>query len=144
MQISQLLRHKDPHVVTVEPSASVRDALALLARHRIGALVVSSGDGAVDGIVSERDVVRALHARGAGVLTARVAEIMTTQVDVASPDDHLEQLMRVMTDRRIRHLPVLVDGRLVGVVTIGDVVKSRMDELESDRESLLGYINSSG
>jgi CBS domain-containing protein len=140
VQISQLLRHKDPHVVTVEPSASVRDALALLAGHRIGALVVSSGDGAVDGIVSERDVVRGLHDAGPSVLDDPVSALMTAEVHTCPPGASVHDLARTMTDHRVRHVPVTQDGRLLGIVSIGDVVKARLDELEEERAHLVDYI----
>ena len=140
MQISQLLRHKDPHVVTVEPSASVRDALALLAHHRIGALVVSSGDGAVDGIVSERDVVRGLHDVGPSVLEEPVSALMTAEVHTCPPGASVHDLARTMTDHRVRHVPVTQEGRLLGIVSIGDVVKARLDELEQERAHLVDYI----
>ena len=140
MQISQLLRRKDPHVVTVEPSASVRDALALLAGHRIGALVVSSGDGAVDGIVSERDVVRGLHDVGPSVLEEPVSALMTAEVHTCPPGASVHDLARTMTDHRVRHVPVTQEGRLLGIVSIGDVVKARLDELEEERKHMVDYI----
>jgi CBS domain-containing protein len=142
MRISDILRTKGGAVVTVDPGATIRDLLALLAEHGIGAAVVS-GDGAtVSGIVSERDVVRAIAARGAAVLSERVGEIMTADVSTCGPDAHIDELMRTMTDGRFRHVPVVDDGRLVGIVSIGDVVKSRIGELESERESLERYISS--
>jgi CBS domain-containing protein len=111
-----------------------------LAEYRVGALVVSSGDGAVDGIVSERDVVRRLQSQGAGMLDLPVSAIMTSEVHTAEPDASLEDLMVLMTQRRIRHVPVVVDGRLTGIVSIGDVVKHRIDELQSERDQLTAYI----
>ncbi len=140
MQISQLLRRKGPDVVTVAPTATVRDALDLLARHRIGALVVSSGDGAVDGIVSERDVVRGLHASGPAVLDDPVSALMTAEVHTCPPGASVHDLARTMTDHRVRHVPVTEDGRLLGIVSIGDVVKARLDELEQERAHLVDYI----
>lgn len=140
MQISQLLRHKDPEVATVDGSASVRDALAMLAAKGIGALVVSSDGRRVDGIVSERDVARALHDRGAELLADPVSSVMTAQVHVCPPDANVEGLARTMTDLRVRHVPVVVDGELVGIVSIGDVVKARLDELEEERRQLVDYI----
>lgn len=140
MQIAQLLRRKGPDVVTVAPSAGVREALALLARHRIGALVVSSGDGAVDGIVSERDVVRGLHETGPAVLDGPVSDLMTAEVHTCPPGASLHDLARTMTDLRVRHVPVTEGGRLVGILSIGDVVKARLDELEQERAHLVDYI----
>ena len=140
MQISQLLRHKGREVTTVDGSESVRTALALLADKGIGALVVSSDGRRVDGIVSERDVARGLHDRGAGLLAEPVSSVMTTQVHVCPPDASVDGLARTMTDHRVRHVPVVADGVLVGIVSIGDVVKARLDELEEERRQLVDYI----
>lgn len=140
MQISQLLRHKGREVTTVDGSESVRTALALLADKGIGALVVSSDGRRVDGIVSERDVARGLHDRGAGLLAEPVSSVMTTQVHVCPPDASVDGLARTMTDHRVRHVPVVADGELVGIVSIGDVVKARLDELEEERRQLVDYI----
>ena len=140
MQIAQLLRRKGPDVATVAPDRSVRDALAMLAEHGIGALVVSAGSGAVDGIVSERDVVRALHASGPEVLDGPVSALMTADVHTCPPGASVHDLARTMTDHRVRHVPVVEDGRLLGIVSIGDVVKARLDELEQERAQLVDYI----
>jgi CBS domain-containing protein len=142
MRINQVLAGKgSSEVVTVPPDASVRDLIAMLAEHNIGALVVS-GDGArVDGIVSERDVVRRLHERGHGMLESTVADLMTSEVVTCKPTDRAADLARIMTDRRIRHLPVCEAGRLCGIVSIGDLVKARIDELEREREQLASYIS---
>jgi CBS domain-containing protein len=140
VQISQLLRHKGREVTTVDGSESVRTALALLADKGIGALVVSSDGRRVDGIVSERDVARGLHDRGAGLLAEPVSSVMTTQVHVCPPDASVDGLARTMTDHRVRHVPVVADGELVGIVSIGDVVKARLDELEEERRQLVDYI----
>ena len=142
MRINDVLAGKGSHdVVTVRPDASVRELLGVLAEHNIGALVVSVDGSGVDGIVSERDVVRHLHRRGAQVLADAVSAIMTGPVTTCGPDDEVDSLGAVMTERRIRHLPVLEDGRLTGIVSIGDVVKTRLDELESHRSQLEAYIN---
>ncbi|MGY1736503.1 CBS domain-containing protein [Geodermatophilus sp. SYSU D00684] len=140
MQIASLLRRKGPDVVTVAPDRPVRAALALLAEHRIGALVVSRGGGTVDGIVSERDVVRALHASGPEVLDGPVSALMTAEVRTCVPGASVHDLARTMTDHRIRHVPVVEDGRLLGIVSIGDVVKARLDELQDERDHLVDYI----
>jgi CBS domain-containing protein len=140
VQISQLLRHKGREVTTVDGSDSVRSALALLAAKGIGALVVSSDGSTVDGIVSERDVARGLHERGAELLADPVSSVMTTQVHVCPPDASVDALARTMTDHRVRHVPVVADGALVGIVSIGDVVKARLDELEEERRQLVDYI----
>ena len=140
MHISQLLRHKGGDVATVEASASIRTALALLAQHGVGALVVSADGRSIDGIVSERDVVRALHERGAALLAEPVSSVMTPDVHTCLPGAGVEELARTMTDHRVRHVPVVDGGRLVGIVSIGDVVKARLDELENERAQLVDYI----
>jgi CBS domain-containing protein len=140
MRISDVIRRKGDTVVTVKPDDTVARLLDLLAEHRIGALVVSSDGTAIDGIVSERDVVRQLQQTGAGVLELPVAQIMTAEVTTCGPQDDVEHLMRLMTDQRVRHIPVVVDGGLHGIVSIGDVVKHRIDELQSERDQLVGYI----
>jgi CBS domain-containing protein len=141
MKISRLLRGKGDFVATVGPDTSVRDALAALAQHGVGALVVSSDRRAVEGIVSERDVVRRLHDRGTGILDGPVSAIMSTQVRTADPAEEVESLMDLMTTNRIRHVPVVAEGMLVGIVSIGDVVKARVDELVDDRRALHEYIS---
>ena len=137
MQIRQLLRRKGndlgSEVATVPPDASVRDALAVLAARGIGALVVSTDGRRVEGVISERDVARGLHEHGAGLLGAPVADVMTAEVHSCRPDVSVHELARLMTDRRVRHVPVVEDGVLVGIVSIGDVVKARLDELEVER-----------
>lgn len=141
MRISEVLRHKGDRVVLLRPEDSVNDMLATLAEERIGAAVVSADGGAtVAGMASERDVVRALHARGTAVLQEPVSAIMTTKVWTCSPDDELEVLAVSMTEHRVRHLPVIQGGRLVGLVSIGDVVKSRLEELQDERQHLLDYV----
>jgi len=140
VQISSLLRRKGREVATIDGSESVRAALALLAEHGIGALVVSSDGRRVEGIVSERDVARGLHERGAALLADSVSSVMTAQVHTCSSDVNVHSLARTMTDRRVRHVPVVDDGVLVGIVSIGDVVKARLDELEEERKQLVDYI----
>lgn len=144
MRISDVLRNKGTDVFTVAPDTTVRDFLAVMVERRIGACVLSSDGETVAGIVSERDIARALHERGATILAEAVAAIATTDVVTASPEDSLDDLTRMMTERRVRHIPVLVDGRLAGLVSIGDVVKHRMDELETERQALVDYISSAG
>jgi CBS domain-containing protein len=139
MRIKDVLHVKGDMVVTVSPETSVRELLSLLAEHNIGAVVVSSDGTSVSGIVSERDVVRAL-VRGTEVLERQVAEIMTAEVRTVALDDTVDGLMRLMTEHRIRHVPVIVDGGLHGIVSIGDVVKSRIGELEFERDQLTSYV----
>lgn len=142
MRISDVLRRKGDVVVTVAPDESVRRLLAMLSEHRVGAMVVSSDGRTVEGIVSERDVVRHLHDDGEQMLSETVAQIMTTDVHTCSPSDAVTDLMRTMTEERIRHIPVVVDGALAGIVSIGDVVKHRIDELTDERDQLTAYISS--
>jgi CBS domain-containing protein len=142
MRIADILRGKGADVVTISPDATVSELLALLAEYKIGAVVVSASGTAVDGIVSERDIVRALAARGPDILSEKVEEICTRAVTVAAPSDHLEQLMLAMTQGRFRHIPIVVDGALQGIVSIGDVVKARIGELEFEQQALTGYITS--
>lgn len=140
MRITDVLRRKGNTVVTISPDRTVRDLLALLAEHKVGALVVS-GDGAhVEGIVSERDVVRRLRSDGDGILDGPVSGIMTQLVKTCTPADTTDDLMAAMTEHRIRHVPVLADDALVGIVSIGDVVKYRLEELQSERDQLTAYI----
>jgi CBS domain-containing protein len=141
--VSDLIKRKGSAVTSAPPETTIAALLDLLAEHRIGAVVVSA-DGGVDGIVSERDVVRALRTAGAALLDAPISSVMTADVVVSAPGDTVEDMMRVMTERRIRHVPVVTEGgRMAGIISIGDVVKSRIDELEADRDQLIGYIHSS-
>ncbi len=142
MRISEVLRRKGPGVITVEPGLSVRDLVARLSEHHVGAMVVSADGRSVDGIVSERDVVRRLHVDGAALLDRTVAEIMTSSVRTCGPQEEVGSLMVLMTEQRIRHIPVVETGGLVGIVSIGDVVKNQIDELQSERDQLTAYISS--
>jgi CBS domain-containing protein len=141
MRISDVLRVKGGQVVTVSPDSDVRNLLTVLAEHGIGAVVVSQDGTSVDGIASERDIVRALAERGPEVMSEPVTAIHTAVVHTVVPDTHLEEVMRLMTEHRVRHVPVVVDGGLQGIVSIGDVVKNRIDELESERAALTNYIS---
>ncbi|NLE78502.1 MAG: CBS domain-containing protein [Rhodococcus sp.] len=140
MRIADVLRNKGSAVTTVCPETSVRELLDLLTRHNIGALIVVDNDSVI-GMVSERDVVRGIQQRGADALTDRVFDIMTTELFTCLPTDSIDSLAETMTEHRIRHLPVMLDRRLVGIVSIGDVVKSRMDELQNERDQLESYID---
>ncbi len=139
MRISDVLRAKGHDVATIGPNATVRQLVETLGTRNIGAAVVTDG-ARLAGIVSERDVVRRLRERGGDLLDATVGEIMTADVLTCGPDDTVDHLAETMTERRIRHVPVLRDGELVGIVSIGDVVKSRISQLETDREQLESYI----
>jgi len=141
VRISTLLGAKGAFVVTIGRAATVADAVAALSEHRVGALVVSDDGLHIDGIVSERDVVRRLHDLQGGLLAESVMLIMSSDVQTCSPEDEVESLTATMTEHRIRHVPVVDGGVLVGIVSIGDVVKSRMDELQKDRDELVEYIH---
>jgi CBS domain-containing protein len=140
VRISTLLAAKGSDVATIGGDATVADAVAELSRHHVGALVVSTDGQTIDGIVSERDVVRKMSECGAAVVDELVSSIMSSTVYTASPDDDTESLMRTMTERRIRHVPVVEGDRLCGIVSIGDVVKDRIGELEKNRTELIEYI----
>jgi CBS domain-containing protein len=143
MRVKDVLAHKGAAVATIQPDATVAEVIASLARHGIGALVVSSDGLAIEGIVSERDVVRGLNTFGADLLGMAVREIMTAGVHTCVPTDEVRTLAQTMTDKRFRHMPVTIDGTLSGIVSIGDVVKSRVDELETEHDQLVDYISSS-
>lgn len=142
MQIAQVLRRKGRRVATVDAGASVRSALALLAEEGIGALVVSPDGRRIEGIVSERDIARGLHERGAALLGDPVSSVMTADVHTCHAGASVHDLARLMTDERVRHVPVVEDGVLAGIVSIGDVVSSRIRQLEHDRGQLEQYISS--
>ncbi len=143
MRIHDVLQGKNTQdVVTVAPDATVRELLALLAQYNIGAVIVSADGEAVDGIVSERDVVRRMHA-DEGALDGPVSSIMTADVHTCEAGSSLDDLMALMTERRIRHVPVVADGRLTGIISIGDVVKNRITELEFERDQLDSYVHQS-
>jgi len=141
MNIGDVLQAKpSARVVTIAPDAGVRELIALLAEHNVGALIVSVDGTGVDGIVSERDVVRHLHHDGT-VVNNTVGAIMTAVVETCAPDTDLDALMTTMTERRIRHVPVVDDGRLVGIISIGDVVKHKIGQLEFERDQLDSYVH---
>jgi CBS domain-containing protein len=141
MRINDVLASKPSHeVVTISPDATVRDLLGLLAEHNVGAVVVSGDGQGVDGIVSERDVVRRLH-ENESVLDGAVSAIMTSDVVTCAPDTPVDDLRVMMTERRIRHVPVVTDDRLTGIISIGDVVKSSIDQLQFERDQLDNYVH---
>ncbi|MCP9273527.1 CBS domain-containing protein [Mycolicibacterium arenosum] len=139
MRIADVLKNKGAGVLTVGPDMSVADLLASLVTRNVGAMVVVA-DGAPVGIVSERDVVRRLHEFGADLLARPVSDIMTAEVITCTPGDDLDSLSALMTTNRVRHVPVLENGHLSGIVSIGDVVKTRMEQLEAHQEQLEAYI----
>ncbi len=140
MRIDGVLRAKGTEVISVSPHATLHDAATLLRQHRIGALLVIGADEQVAGILSERDIVTAVADGGAAALANRVDAVMSAEVVVCSPSDTVEQLMAIMTERRFRHLPVVSDGALVGIVSIGDVVKRRLAEVSDEAQALHEYI----
>jgi CBS domain-containing protein len=142
MNVETILRNKGNWVATIRPDATIADAVNMLHRERIGAIVVSEDGNSVDGILSERDVVNALADSGAALLARRVDDIMTRNVITCEPGDTVGGLMAEMTNRRIRHFPVVADGRLCGIVSIGDLVKNRLDEVEFEAQSLRSFIAS--
>jgi CBS domain-containing protein len=141
MKIQDLIRNKGTEVVTVPPSATVESLVALLHERNIGAVVVSTDGRHIDGIISERDIVHALATDAAGSLTHPVSDFMSVQVYTVSPEDAIEETAHAMTYQRIRHVPVVVEGELHGIVSIGDVVKWRIDQLTDERNHLLGYLH---
>src|ERR1044072_9287257 len=140
MRISDVLRSKGDQVVTVAPDITVRELVAVLAEHNIGAVVVATAPAPLQGIVSERDIVRGLSA-GPDVLEQSVESIMTSDVHSCDPHDSVDSLRHLMTEQRVRHVPVVVEGKLAGIISIGDVVKSRIGELEFERDQLTSYVS---
>jgi len=141
MSVAHILSHKGTGVVTARPSDEVASICRILTENRVGAAVIlEPGSGAISGIVSERDIVRALAAHGPGAISRPVSEFMTRAVVTCSPDDSIDALMALMTERRIRHVPVVVQGRLSGIVSIGDVVKRRIEDAEREAQEIKRYI----
>jgi CBS domain-containing protein len=150
MTVQHVLKNKGSHVATISPDASLTELVDKLAEHRIGAMVVSADGEHIDGIVSERDIVRALRSDG-GVPSFResrlihldrvtVGEIMTSEVTTCAPTTSIDEVMTLMTSGRIRHVPVLEEDSLVGIVSIGDIVAARISHLEWERSALVDYV----
>ena len=144
MHIAAVLKRKGSTIITAYPEDRVDEVARKLAQHRIGAVLVMKGDGVPAGILSERDIVRAVAADGAAALERPVSDLMTRELVTGRPSDTVSQIMVVMTERRIRHLPIVEEDRLVGLVSIGDVVKARLDDAELEVESLRGYVAGMG
>jgi len=141
MLVSQILKSKpETGVISVTPNATVIEAAKLLSAHRIGTVVVSADGESLDGILSERDIVRELGKRGTGCLTDPVSALMTAKLTTCSPSDSALDVLEMMTDGRFRHLPVMDEGKMVGLISIGDAVKGRLAELSMEKESLEGMI----
>jgi len=142
VRVSNLLAVKGHDVATISQERSIEDALTILKERGIGALVITGPTPPLVGILSERDIVRALASRGASILHETVARLMSRDVMRCDQETTVTELMGMMTDHRIRHVPVVSAGRLVGMISIGDVVKARLDELEHDKKELLDYVSS--
>jgi CBS domain-containing protein len=143
MRISDVIGSKSvKEVITIAPDANVRDLIRLLSQYNVGALIVSADGNSVDGIVSERDVVRHLLDSD-DILDGAVSAIMTVDVATAEPNTSLDDMRALMTERRIRHVPVVANGRLTGIISIGDVVKAAMDQLQFERDQLDSYVHRS-
>jgi CBS domain-containing protein len=140
MRVKDILSSKGAKVVTVKPGETIADVSRVLTEHRIGAVVVSRNGVHVDGILSERDIVAALSRHGVHTLEMSAAQLMTHAVFTVTTDDTLDDMLRLMTERRIRHLPVVESGNLCGVVSIGDVVKRRIEHLEGEANTLREFI----
>ena len=142
MNVQSIIGAKGTEVATIAQTATLGDVVQILGERRIGALVVSGDGRAIEGIISERDIVRAASQSGAAALEASVGSVMSTDVVTCSPGDGVDQLMSLMTDRRIRHLPVVDEqGHLIGIISIGDVVKARLTALEHENRALADYIS---
>jgi len=139
VKVVDILQAKGRDVVTVPPSATLLTLAHLLKLERVGAVIVSHDGKTIDGIISERDIAWGLAEHGADLLNAHVADLMTKSVVTCSPDDTIASVAKIMTDRRLRHLPVQFKGELVGVVSIGDVVKHRLNELQLEANVLRDY-----
>ncbi|MBP2303153.1 CBS domain-containing protein [Azospirillum picis] len=144
MHVAAVLKRKGSRIISAAPDDTVAAVTRLLTEHRIGAVLVLSGDGQPVGILSERDIVRAVAREGAMALDRPAADLMTRELITATPTDTVADMMAVMTERRIRHVPILESGRVTGVISIGDVVKARIDDAELEVESLRGYVAGMG
>ena len=140
MLVRQILNSKGGDIVSIAPSARVADVAALMSKERIGAVVVLDTDERLAGIVSERDITQGLADHGTSLLEMRADQLMTSEVVTCSPDDGIDKLMRKMTTGRFRHLPVMDETTMLGIVSIGDIVKHRLDELEAESSLLQDYI----
>ena len=140
MLVKQILKNKAGGVISIAPEASIAEAAELLAARRIGAVVVSSDGETALGILSERDIVRELGKRGTGCLQDKVESVMTRAIYACSPDDSADQVLETMTKRRFRHMPVMEDMRMTGIISIGDVVAARLSELQLEKDALTGMI----
>ncbi|MDH3233031.1 MAG: CBS domain-containing protein [Alphaproteobacteria bacterium] len=141
MKVAAILKNKGDNVVTASPDDSIATVADLLKREGIGAVIVTGAGGSVAGILSERDIVRAIPDKGAELLECRVSDLMTREVITCTPETAVDEVRKLMTEGRFRHVPVVVDGALAGVISVGDVVKQRLDELEAEAGALRSYIS---
>ena len=140
MLVSALIREKGGGVITTGPATTVAEVADIIARERIGAVVVTEQDNQVVGIISERDIVNGLSKRGIGLLDLPISDVMTRDVFTCATTEDVNQLRREMTNRRARHIPIVEEGKLIGIISIGDIVKNRLDELESETQQMRDYI----
>ncbi len=140
MTVATILKAKGTNVLTASASTSLAEVARLLNEHRIGAVVITGRGGEVDGILSERDIVSAIALSGPEILSSRASEVMTRNVLTCQPSDSIYEIMNTMTEHRVRHLPVVVEGRLEGIISIGDVVKQRIAEIEFEASEMKKYI----
>ena len=141
MKVADILRQKGNRVVTISDKKTVYDAICTLVSEKIGSVLVTDSDGQIVGILTERDILRLAHSRLEEMKTIPVAEVMTRRLFVASPVDDVEEIKRLMTEKRIRHVPVFENGALVGMVSIGDIVKHQLTDLSTENEMLKNYIS---
>ncbi len=140
MKLEDVIAHKGSEVLTINAEATIEQLIALLNEHRVGAAVVSDDGVHVEGIISERDIVQGLAAEGGALMQQIVGHVMTREIYSALPGDDVEEVARTMTNHRIRHVPVVVDDKLQAIVSIGDIVKARIDQLTDERDQLIGYV----
>ena len=140
MLVSALIKEKGAGVITTGPATTVSEVADIIARERIGAVVVTEQDDQVVGSIAERDIVNGLSKRGTGLLDLPISDIMTRDVFTCATTEDVNQLRREMTNRRARHIPIVEEGKLIGIISIGDIVKNRLDELESETQQMRDYI----
>jgi CBS domain-containing protein len=144
MHVAAVIKRKGSNVISIAPDRTIGEAVNLLTEHRIGAALVLDSNEGIRGIISERDIIRALAKYGADALSRKVEALMTRDVQQCSPGDTIAEVMTTMTQRRFRHLPVVQEGKLLGMISIGDVVKQRLDDTELEVETLRGYVTGQG
>jgi CBS domain-containing protein len=141
MTVAHILKSKGRDVITVAPHRTMSDAARLMAEKRIGAVIIAAADGSIAGILSERDIVRAVASHGADALAHLVSQHMTSKVETAGEGDGIQDIMEQMTNGKFRHVPVVDGGRIIGIISIGDVVKHRLAEMEAEARAMRDYIS---